>query len=43
LKSGWSPKKIAVQLGHSSTSITLDMYCQDSPTWMDVKRLFETD
>jgi len=43
LKSGWSPKKIAVQLGHSSTSITLDMYCQDSPSWTDLKQLFEMD
>jgi integrase len=43
LKAGWSPKKIAIQLGHSSTSITLDMYCQDSPSCRDVKQLFEMD
>ena len=43
LKASWSPKKIAVQLGHSSTSITLDMYCHDSPCWTDLKQLFEID
>jgi len=43
LKAGWSPKKIAVQLGHSSTSITLDMYCQDTPSWRDLQQLFKLD
>ena len=41
LKAGWSPKKIAIQLGHSSVSTTLDLYCQDSPDYQDVKSLFE--
>ncbi len=41
LKAGWSPKKISVQLGHSSSSTTLDMYCQDSPDYQDIKNLFE--
>ena len=40
LKAGWSAKKIAGQLGHSSTSITLDMYVQDSPTWQDLNSLW---
>ncbi len=39
LRAGWSPKKIAIQLGHSSASTTLDMYCQDSPDYQDLKRL----
>jgi len=25
IKAGWSAKKVAAQLGHSSTAITLDM------------------
>lgn len=41
LKAGWSPKKIAIQLGHSSVSTTLDLYCQDSPDYQDIKSLFE--
>ncbi len=43
LKRGWSPKKIAEQLGHSSTSTTLDMYCRDEPSWQDVKELFDIE
>ncbi len=41
LKKGWSPKKIAEQLGHSSTSTTLDMYCRDEPSYADVRGLFD--
>ena len=41
LRGGWSPKKIAIQLGHSSVSTTLDLYCQDSPDYQDIKSLFE--
>lgn len=43
LKAGWSPKKIAIQLGHSSTSTTLDMYCRDEPDYQDLKSLYNND
>ena len=42
-KKGWSPKKISVQLGHSSTSTTQDMYCHDQPDYQDVKSLIDGD
>ena len=31
IKAGWSAKKVAALLGHSSTAITLDMYLEDAP------------
>jgi integrase len=40
IKAGWSAKKVAAQLGHSSTAITLDMYVQDAPSWQDVAELW---
>ena len=40
IKAGWSAKKMAAQLGHSSTAITLDMYVQDAPSWQDVTELW---
>ncbi len=40
IKAGWSAKKMAAQLGHSSTAITLDMYVQDAPSWQDVADLW---
>jgi integrase len=40
IKAGWSAKKAASQLGHSSTAITLDMYLEDAPTWQDVAELW---
>lgn len=43
LKAGWSPRKLAEQLGHSSTAITLDMYVHDSPTWQDIKNLWKEE
>jgi integrase/recombinase XerD len=43
IKDGWSPKKVASQLGHSSTSITLDMYVEDSPAWRDLQKLWNKD
>ena len=40
IKAGWSAKKVASQLGHSSTAITLDMYVEDAPSWQDVADLW---
>jgi integrase len=40
IKAGWSAKKVASQLGHSSTAITLDMYVEDAPSWQDVEELW---
>ena len=40
IKAGWSAKKVAAQLGHSSTAITLDMYVEDAPSWQDVAELW---
>ena len=40
IKAGWSAKKVAAQLGHSSAAITLDMYVQDAPSWQDVAELW---
>ena len=40
IKAGLSAKKMAAQLGHSSTAITLDMYVQDAPSWQDVAELW---
>ncbi|MGA2976753.1 MAG: tyrosine-type recombinase/integrase [Spirochaetia bacterium] len=40
IKAGWSAKKVAAQLGHSSTAITLDTYVQDAPSWQDVAELW---
>ena len=39
IKAGWSAKKVASQLGDSSTAITLDMYVEDAPSWQDVAKL----
>ena len=40
IKAGWSAKKVASQLGHSSTAITLDMYVEEAPSWQDVEELW---
>jgi integrase/recombinase XerD len=43
IKDGWSPKKVASQLGHSSTFITLDMYVEDVATWKDLQALWKAN
>ena len=40
IKAGGAAKKVASQLGHSSTAITLDMYVEDAPSWQDVAELW---